>query len=355
MLPIVFASITPFSGKNSIGMGMACKFRAEGRRVGYFKPIGPVPVWEDDTLTDQDAQFFKKALKLDEPLEVLCPVVLSDEMVSMVLRGQSGPLREKIDTAYDTTAADKDIVMVFSMGRLSCGLGLGYPMSEFVERIDAKVVVVNHFRWPFETVDGLLSMHAALGDRLAGVVFNRIPVVRQSLINQAVCPFLKNRGISCFGLVPDDTLLRAVPVRDLVESLDGHVLCCGKKLDDLVESFSIGAMNAQAALRFFRRVPNKAVITGGDRADIQLAALATSTRCLILTGGLYPNERILARAEEAGVPVILVRGDTAATADVCDQLLEQMSLRSEQKIARVTELTETHLNWELVHEKLGLS
>ena len=35
----------------------------------------------------------------------------------------------------------------------------------------------------------------------------------------------------------------------------------------------VGAMSVESALSYFRRKPNKAVITGGDRADIQLAAL----------------------------------------------------------------------------------
>ena len=58
-------------------------------------------------------------------------------------------------------------------------------------------------------------------------------------------------------------------------------------------------------MTYFRRKPNKAVITGGDRADIQLAALETSTRCLILTGNLYPSPAVLNRAEELCVPVLL--------------------------------------------------
>jgi len=59
----------------------------------------------------------------------------------------------------------------------------------------------------------------------------------------------------------------------------------------------VGAMNVDSALAHFRRQPNKAVITGGDRPDIQLAALETSTRCLILTGNLPPNPLIIGRAK----------------------------------------------------------
>lgn len=355
MLPIVLTSVIPFSGKNVVGLGMARKFRADGRAVGYFKPIGPLPVWEGDTLTDQDTQFFKKVLNLSEPLEALCPVVLDDETIASLLRDQGPPVRERIQHAFQTVAEGNDIVIVYSMGRLSSGLALGYSMAEFIEAVDARVVVVNHFRWPVETLDGLLNMQEALGSRLAGVVFNHIPAVRRSQIEKAVCPFLADHRIDVFGIVPEDTLLRAVSVRQIVENLNGQVLCCGDKLEELAEQFSIGAMNAQAALRFFRRVPNKAVITGGDRPDIHLAALETQTRCLILTGGLYPNERILTRAEELGVPVILVAADTSTTAEVCERIQSRMSLRSERKAARVAEVMEKHLDWDLMYRNLGIT
>ncbi len=47
-------------------------------------------------------------------------------------------------------------------------------------------------------------------------------------------------------------------------------------------------MTASRAISYFRRCPNKAVITGGDRHDVQLA-LEISTRCLILTGNQEPS------------------------------------------------------------------
>ena len=155
-------------------------------------------------------------------------------------------------------------------------------------------------------------------------------------------------------MIPDDSVLGAVPISELVEALDGKVLCGGDMLDGLVEHFSIGAMNPDAALRFFQRVPNKAVITGGDRADIQLAALQTSTRCLIFTGDLYPNERILMRAEELGVPVILVPHDTSTTAEICEELHGHLSLHSERKIARASELIEECMDWDTLWRGLGI-
>ncbi len=61
--------------------------RSQNKTVGYFKPIGPLPVHVDGVRTDEDAVFFKKILGLDDSLETLCPFVLSDETLTDIMRG----------------------------------------------------------------------------------------------------------------------------------------------------------------------------------------------------------------------------------------------------------------------------
>lgn len=354
MLPVVLVSVTPYVGKNVVALGMAERFRADGRSIGYFKPYGPLPLVSDGNITDEDAQFFRRALKLSEPLESICPVVLSAETVDGFLRGSIPNPRERILSAFKAVAKGKEIVLTVSMGHVSCGLAFGYSMDEFVKETKARVIVIARYHWPAETLDGIEHIRRLVPDQFAGVVFNRIPASRASEIETSVKPFLKSRGMDLLGIVPDDTTLNAVAVSDMVSTLNGRVLCGQDKVDLLVENFSIGAMNAESALRFFQRVPNKAVITGGDRADIQLAALQTSTRCLLLTGDLYPNERILARAEELGVPVVLVPHDTSATAEMCERLHGQLTLHSERKISRAREIINSCLDWTLIYKNLGL-
>ena len=96
-------------------------------------------------------------------------------------------------------------------------------------------------------------------------------------------------------------------------------------------------MGGAAALRHFQRKANKAVITGGDRGDIQLAALETSTRCLILTGNLRPSVRVLGKAAEKGVPMILVRDDTLATTERVEAAIGHVRLSSPKQVARLRE------------------
>ena len=90
MLPILLVSVTPYVGKNVVALGIAEKFRREGKSVGFFKPIGPLPMMVDGRMVDEDAVFFRKVLGLSEPLEAICPLVLTDQALADALRGAQG-------------------------------------------------------------------------------------------------------------------------------------------------------------------------------------------------------------------------------------------------------------------------
>ena len=136
--------------------------------------------------------------------------------------------------------------------------------------------------------------------------------------------------------------------------LDGRLLCGEDKLDEIVEKYSIGAMTAEAALRHFSKIRNKAVITGGDRSDIVLAALDTPTKCLVLTGNLHPNDVIISRAQQAGVPIVLVPGDTLQTVEKFENMMGRLSIREKSKLEYATQIMDKHIDYEMLFAKLGI-
>jgi hypothetical protein len=102
-------------------------------------------------------------------------------------------------------------------------------------------------------------------------------------------------------------------VGELAKHLGGEILNCPERSEELVENLMVGALSVDSGLDYFRRKANKAVITRGDRPDLQMAALETSTKCLILTGAIRPMPIVLHRAIEKGVPIIVVEEDTIST------------------------------------------
>jgi BioD-like phosphotransacetylase family protein len=144
--------------------------------------------------------------------------------------------------------------------------------------------------------------------------------------------------VKLFGVFPRDRALESVSVRQLIEILNGRAICCEDRLDEEVENFSIGAMDVDSALSYFRRVPNKAVITGAHRSDIQLAAMETSTKCIILTGGLPTNDVVVGKAQFKGIPLISVQDDTFTAIDRIEAAMGKTSIREKRKVARAKEL-----------------
>ncbi len=354
MRTIYLVSVAPFAGKNVLCLGLARQLAQRGLSVGYMKPYGPMAMARDGVETDADALLFKEALQLEEPIADLCPVVLGSKTVADVLRGVDIGARDVIKQAFERNSRDKDVMLVVGTGCLAAGTWLGCPTRELVKMMEAKVVMLDRYSYRHESIDGILSAHDTLGDDLAGVVFNRVANSVISEIDNGVRPFLEDHGVAVFGVMSRDRLLGSVTVAEVASALSGRILCGSSELEGLVEGFIIGAMGVDAAVRYFRRSPRRAVITGGDRADVQLAAIAAGAQCLILTGSLYPSERILTRAEDEGVPVILVAEDTAGTMAVCENLAALGSLKSERKIRRAQEVCDECLDWDRLLKAVGM-
>jgi uncharacterized protein len=121
----------------------------------------------------------------------------------------------------------------------------------------------------------------------------------------------------------------------------------------LVENLSVGAMSAEAALSFFRRKGNKAVITGGDRPDLQIAALETSTSCLILTGNMRPAATVIDRAARLNVPVLLSTDDTLTTVQRLESLIGHLRFGGSKR-DRFKSLAADHIDWKRLDQLLGL-
>jgi BioD-like phosphotransacetylase family protein len=138
-------------------------------------------------------------------------------------------------------------------------------------------------------------------------------------------------------MLPQFPFLRGIRASKLVRYLDAEVLCCEDHLDLVVESLKIGAMNVNSALRFFGQGVHQAVVTGSDRRDLQIAALETSTHCLILTGQMAPSADVIAFARDKEVPVLSVTTDTLTTVERIDNLFGRTPLNNPDKVPLIRE------------------
>lgn len=334
MAAIVVSSTVPYSGKSGVCIALIEELEKRGRGVGYFKPYGTMPYVSEGVDTDQDAAYVNKLLAKPGPADAVCPVVRTRSFMEDVLAGRAGDMIDRVRQAYARAADGRDVVVVEGPSDISQGCTVGLSLCDVARILDGKVLLVE--RWSALALpDALLNARDCLGERLVGVIFNLVrESERPSLVDHAV-PYLERAGVRCFGSLPSDPVLSSVTVSEIVEALGGSVLTAEEHLDENVESFMVGAMGQEKALRFFRRKAHKAVITGGDRADVQLAALETSTSAIIVTGNLPPASLVLARADELGVPMIMVDMDTLTAVERMEALMGRVRLHGRGKADRI--------------------
>jgi BioD-like phosphotransacetylase family protein len=335
-MKLYIASTSEYSGKTLIALALGKIWGEAGVKVGYVKILGKIPVTDGGRVVDEDASFIARELSLEGPPESFCPVVITPDLVISAYRGEDLKLRGKIAATVRDAEARAEVLLIGGTANARDGYFFGLSPLDLIASFDCRVVLVDKFEGE-KSMDQVLWAAHVLGPRLLGVVFNRVAPAQESFVRGTVAAFLEARGIRVLGAVPLDPLLDSVSVGSLIQSLSASVLVEGPSAGKMIERFCVGTMDVEHALRIFRGIPRKAVITGGFRTDIQLAALETDTVCLVLTGGVAPHDIILAKAREKGVAVLNVSEDTFSTVERFERLLGRLRIREPEKVVRGVE------------------
>jgi uncharacterized protein len=360
MKSLYITSVSTFSGKTALSLGLGLRMQAAGLKVGYLKPVSTQPFVAGGRLLDEDADFVRRSLGLDTPPWELSPIVITTELLDAVMDGtlERDLLAELADACHQASE-EQDVLLMEGGASMREGYAVGLNTLSVVEKLGVPVLSVVSFHGEeclagMCMMDDVLASKRRLGDHLLGVVLNEIPREDMEYITQNVVPFLENQGVTVFGVLPYDPYLRALSVGEVIEALDASVLTGSHLKERLVEHMSVGAMSVESALPRFRRQLNKAVFTGGDRTDIQAAALETSTTCLVLTGNLQPTSTIIKRAEELNVAVLLVPDNTLEAVEKVERIFGRTSLGQPEKLSRFQAMLSEHLDYDKFVKALGL-
>ena len=344
MDPILVTSTEEATGKTAVSLAIAKLADAAGHTVGYMKPKGTRLQSATGKTRDEDPMLARQLLGLDSEMHELEPIVYTPTFVQEAIQGRERPeeLRDRVLENYEKMAGERDMMVIEGTDRLTTGGIVDLTDADIAEMLDAQVVLLSRYDEP-EDVDDILAAAETLGDSLAGVLFNAVPDSVFDQLTTDVVPFLENRDIPVLGVVPRVQELAGLTVDDLAERLGAEVLTSDAGTDLFVERFTVGAMSGESALTQFRRMQNAVMITSGDRPEIITAALESSgIKCIILGGGFRPSNAIVGRAEEEGVPILLLQSDTRMVIDRTEDFLKTGPTRSVETVDRMEELLNDH-------------
>lgn len=333
------------SGKTAIALGLATLARDSGQSVGYLKPKGTRLQTKTGKTLDTDPMLARELLDIDAEIAELEPVVYSPTFIQGAISRQNDPteLHKTITDSFESLSSDRETMIVEGGGRLTTGGIVDLTDRDVADLLDARVVLIVEYNDPGD-VDEVLGAVDLIGDRLTGVIFNRVPDSTYDMLEGDIVPFLERRGVSVLGVIPRTKDLAGVTIEGLASELGAEVLT-NAGTDKFVERFLVGAMGADEALKTFRRAKDAAVVTGGDRSEIHTAALeAPGVKCLVLTGGFQPSSAVLGKAEERDVPILLVQSETLPTVERIEEVISGGRTRDQQTVERMAELLYNHVD-----------
>jgi uncharacterized protein len=357
---LLIGSIEPYSGKSATVLGLAMQLRSQGFDVAYAKPIGTCPSEADSTPhegascpIDEDVLFIGKTLDLAE--NRMRPTLFSLDNATILQQLSEEKLIYPAEIEAFVASKGEDILLIEGPGDLEEGGLFGLALPQMAEMSESLVILVARYHSAL-VVDKLLAAKQKLGNRLLGVVINDVPKTVKEEELSPLKAFLERHEIAVFGILPRTAIMRSVSAEALVHHLKADILNSPERIDQImIEEISIGAMNANSALRYFNQAHNMVVVTGGDRFDIQMAALESSTQCLVLTGRLSPRADILERAQDLEVPILSVDLDTLTTVEKIEQAFDQVRLHEPIKVQCIDHLMKKHFEMTRMMNALGLS
>lgn len=321
-------------GQTLAAWALAIKLKARGARLGFFKPYGMPPegrVSADGAFCDPDVTLFKSVLGLTEADEILCPVVLTENLLAEVSASREEQWIQKIEQVHGEISRSKDAVLILGAKEIFLGSGLSrLSDSLLVKLFDASVLLVDRYQRENLTLYSLLSLNSFLDGRVKTAILNHVPSEKMDSLQTRVIPFLRGKGLKSVVAVPESPILSALTVGTIADLIEGQILCGSELGGNLIQNFTIGSKSLEGPLAIFKQVYNKILLMALPEAGEEGKAAGG----IILTGGKIPGDLVLRVARERSIPLILTRADTFQTMERLEKAKPSLRAQDEFKVLR---------------------
>ncbi len=344
-------SLRERTGKSFISLGFIQKLQKEGKKFAYFKPIG-VPKAAFSDKADPDVSFILNTVyKTPHPYEVISPVSIpSGYYIDLVDSKKKEEYLHLIKTAYDEITKDVDYIIIEGNPSIRKFVRVGIDDISIAQMLGISDLIYVSNDSSDSCIDNFFFTKNYFEFRkmnILGILFNKIDFQYIERIKELTEDNITKYNIPILGIIERSIELFSPRVSEVKEQIGGELINepATSGLNNLVETYLIGAMNAQAALKYFRQVKRAAVITGGDRADLAVAALDQDVSCLILTGYIQPDIRVITAANEKKIPIILSPSDTYTTMRNLEQMKQGIQ---KDELDKVLNLIEKKIDWDFL-------
>ena len=339
MNTIVVTSLRNSTGKTSTIVGLV---EALQKQVGYMKPLGDRLLYSKKRLWDYDAALMTGLYAMKGHPDDMS---IGFDHSKLRFMYNKDTIRAKLTEMTETLGAGRDLLIIEAGKSISYGTSVHLDALSLAQFLGGKVVFV--ISGDDDTIlDDIMFVRRSVDMkdiRVAGIIVNKVHNVDD--FKETYLPEIRQTGLNVLGVLPYQSELTYFSLRYLADKLFAKVLNAEANLDRKVKNIFIGAMSGNVAVQkpLFKK-EDKLIITGGDRSDMILAALNHNAAGIILTNNILPPSNIIAKAEESGMPMLLVTPDTYQVARQIDRLEPLLTREAADKVDLLKNMVKAHVN-----------
>ena len=361
--PRIFVAATQQNdGKTTVALGLFAALRKRLGRIGFIKPVGQRFVEIEGKRIDEDSVLIDQTFSVHTPLEAMSPIAVEPDFTRRYIEDSNNEfLVRRIQNSFDRAAWEKDFVIVEGTGHAGVGSVFDLSNARVAKLLGCKVILVTGggIGRPIDEIALNKALFESEGVELLGVIMNKITPDKFDYVRDFAQRGFARLGIDLLGAIPEEAILANATLGQIAKTTNGTFLNGKNKARRRVTKVIIGAMNSGHAMQYFK--PGTLIITPGDREDVILAALSSSTLTehdghtiagLVLSGDLEPSPPILELLRNSEIPAIASPLDSYTIASSIHSMTVKTLPGDVEKIDKIQSLVDGYVEVDRLLSKL---
>ena len=286
------------------------------------------------------------------PLKAMSPIAVEPDFTRRYLSGGiTHQLHDRVRTAFDIAAWEKDFVIIEGTGHAGVGSVFDLSNATVAKLLKSKVIIVSRagIGRPIDEISLNLALFEKQGVEVIGAIINKVNPEKMEMLKEYATLGLAKLGLPLLGMIPLHTELYKPTVNQACLRLKGEFIAGAQHKRRRISHIGVGAMSCRNAERLLQ--PGTLVITPGDREDLLTMILdedakATSRGHLagvVLTDGILPPESLMQSIRERSIPFISTSADISHATTTIGHMTVKTEVGDREKIGVIQKLVHDHV------------
>jgi len=249
--PRIFVAATRMDdGKTTTSVGLFSALQERFSRIGYIKPVGQRFVEIEGAKIDEDTVLINDTYRVRTPLRAMSPIAVEPDFTRRYLSGGiTHQLHDRVRTAFDIAAWEKDFVIIEGTGHAGVGSVFDLSNATVAKLLQAKVIIVSRggIGRPIDEISMNLALFEKHGVEVIGAIINKVVPDKMAMLKEYATLGLAKLGLPLLGIIPLHNELYKPTVNQACVHLRGEFLAGAQHKRRRIAKIGIGAMSSRHA------------------------------------------------------------------------------------------------------------